>query len=104
MPARHYGPHASHSLSTARCLVEGTAASDCDGGGSPKKSRDPDIIHLNLALSLLVSPYFGAGKATCFKNGDLLRGPVQTSWELEAGGHHWALVATCSSGCKMEIS
>ena len=33
----------------------------------PKANRDPYIIHLNIALSMVVPLYFGVEKATCFK-------------------------------------
>ena len=44
------------------------------------QNRDPYIIHLNIALYMVVSLYFGVEKATCFKwlqNGDLLRSPAK---------------------------
>ena len=61
-------------------------------------NRDPYIIHLNIALSMVVPLYFGVEKATCFKwlqNGDLLRSPdepdrLKESWrrpENEVSNH-----------------
>ena len=38
-----------------------------NGVWCPPLSRDPYIIHLNIALSMVVSPYFGVEQATCFK-------------------------------------